>query len=652
VLYFRAKEVPAAVPVGPIQFDEFVLDCSRYELLRAGRRIKLEMLPLELLILLIEKDGHLVTRREIVDRLWGNDVYVDSEHGINTAIRKIRTALRDDPEQPRFVQTVTGKGYRFIAPMTVIPQERGNGNHSGTNLVPTETTPTQTDVRGLGHVTPPRRGFGGVFQKTALVLAGTIGIAAIAIGLNVHGIRQRLFAHSVNARIHSIAVLPLENLSADPVQDYFADGMTDELITMLAKNPGLRVISRTSVMQYRKVHRPLPDIARELGVDGILEGSVGRSANRIHINVQLIFAPTDTHVWAESYDRDLNDVSSLQNELAQTIARQVGATASASSKPEKRINPEAHDAYLMGRYYWFEDDDSEKSRQYFQKAINLQSDYAAAWAGLADSYLGSAAGGEASPEDVLPQGDAAARKAVELDDSLPEAHNSMAAAYLIYRWDLQRAERESARTVELNPGFAEGHHLRGYVFQALNRTDEALQEQRKAIELDPFARPWALAYALMRAHQFDAALNEARLRSRAQPDKAALHEALGDAYRLKGMEKEAAQEWETSRQLAGDQESARALHQAFEQGGLRAVFELQLSDLGKKAARKFVSPLEFANVYACLKRKDEALRYLEEAHQKHAPWLVRIQSEPDFDFLHSDARYQSIIKKMGLPPAS
>ena len=166
---------------------------------------------------------------------------------------------------------------------------------------------------------------------------------------------------------------------------------------MLARNSGLRVISRTSVMQYRKVHRPLPDIARELGVDGILEGSVGRSASRVHINVQLIFAPTDTHVWAESYDRDLSDVISLQSELAQTIARHVGMTASASSKPEKRINPEAHDAYLMGRYYWFEDDDSEKSRQYFQKAINLQPDYAAAWSGLADSYLGSAAGLSSAP---------------------------------------------------------------------------------------------------------------------------------------------------------------------------------------------------------------------------------------------------------------
>ncbi len=283
-------------------------------------------------------------------------------------------------------------------------------------------------------------------------------------------------------------MLPLENLSGDPAQDYFADGMTDELITILAKNSGLRVISRTSAMQYKKAHRPLPDIARELGVDGILEGSVGRFGGRVHVNVQLVHAPSDTHVWAESYDRDLSDVSALQNELARTIARQVGLTVSVSASPQRRISPEAHDAYLLGRYYWFAED-YKKSGQYFQKAIDLQPDYAAAWSGLADYYGAIAVTGQARPEAVMPQAEEAARRAVALDDSLPEAHNSLAAIYLFYRWDWERAERESARTVELNPNFAEGHHLRGYVLQTLNRTDEALQEQKKAMELDPFARP-------------------------------------------------------------------------------------------------------------------------------------------------------------------
>ena len=655
------------MPAGTFKFDEFELDCNRYELLRAGRRLKLEKLPMELLILLVEKQDDLVTRQEIVERLWGPDVFLDTEHGINTAVRKVRNVLRDDPEQPRFVQTVTGKGYRFIA---------GNGNHTDAGSIwdvasmpdvaqperRADTPVRQPDTRDRADsamhkkapAAQPIRASAVWLRSAGITLVVAIGVAAILVALNAYGLRDNRWFARANTKPHiqSLAVLPLENLSGDSAQDYFADGATDELITMLAKNSGLRVISRTSVMQYKRARRPLRDIARELGVDGILEGSVSRLGGRVHVNTQLIYAPTDTHLWAESYDRDLRDIGSLQSELAQTIARQVGLKVSSPAGPVKQISPEAHDAYLLGRYYWFADDSTDRSRQYFQKAINSQPDYAAAWSGLADSYLSSAAAGEARPDGVLPQGDAAARKAAELDDSLSEAHNSLAAAYLIYRWDLQNAERESARAVELNPGLAEGHHLRGYVFQALNRTEEAVQEQKRAMELDPFARPWELAYALMRARQFDAALNEARLRSLAQPDNASLHYALAAAYWNKGMEKEAAQQWEVSYQLAGDAKIARSIHQAFKGGGARAVFEFRLKDdLRKKAAGKYVSPLELSDIYACLQRKDEALHYLEQSYQEHAPWLVRIQSDPDYDFLHSDRRYQAIVKKMGLPPA-
>ena len=644
--------MPTVLTAEIVKFEEFELDCRRYQLLRAGHRVKIEKLPMELLILLLENEGRLVTREEIVNRLWGPGVYLDTEHGINTAIRKIRSVLRDDPDSPRFVQTVTGKGYRFIAPTSVIAPPLSTENAQRTELDTSESThkhegQTPNVLPGVPHRV------GVALRVATVVLAGAIGIVVMLVGFNVRGLRQRVFAHGGESRIHSLAVLPLENLSGDPAQEYFADGMTDELITMLARNSGLRVISRTSVMQYRKVHRPLADIARELRVDGILEGSVGRSPNRVHVNVQLIFAPTDTHVWADSYDRDLSDVTSLQSELAQTIARQVGATVSTSRKLEKQISPEAHDAYLLGRYYWFSDDDSGKCLKYFQKAIELQPDYAAAWSGLADCYGGQAVVGDTRPEEVMPQGYDAARKGVALDDSLPEAHNTMAGFYLFYRWDWQRAERESARALELNPGFAEGHHLRGYVLQALNRTEEAVNEQKKAMELDPFARPWELSYALMRARQFDAALNEARLRSQAQPDNASLRQALSAAYWLKGMEKEAAQELEISHQLAGETQAARAVHEAFQRGGMKAVFELQLSDdLKKKADGKYVSPLRLSDVYACLKRRDEALYYLEESYRERAPWLVRIQSNPDYDFVRSDPRYQAIVKKIGLPPAS
>ena len=645
----RPQEVPAALPAEIVKFEEFELDCNRYQLLRAGRRIKLEKLPMELLILLLEKEGHLVTREEIVDRLWGPDVFLDTEHGINTAIRKIRTVLRDDPERPRFVQTVTGKGYRFVAPFNLITQERGNGNYSGTELVPLDTAHAQPDLPVPSSVPQSHYPVRGLLRKAAVVLVGGIGIAAILVGMNVRGLRQRLFPYAGEPRIHSIAVLPLENLSGDPVQEYFVDGMTDELITKLAQNQALRVISRTSVMQYKKVHRPLADVARELGVDGILEGSVERSGNRFHLNAQLIYAPYERHLWAESYDRDLSDLAALQSELAQTIARQAGLANSSVGKQERPIKPEARDAYLMGRYYWFTSDDLTEIEKYFQKAIDLQPDYAEAWSGMADTLLGSAIVGKSRPADVVPRGVTAARRALALDDSLPDSHNSMAAAYLCL-WDLEHAERESARAVELNPSFAEGHHLRGYVLQALNRTDEAVQEQRKAIGLDPFARPYEVAHALMRARQFDAALNEARTRSQAQPSNPDLHDALSEAYWLKGMDREATVEMETTLRLAGRTLSPEVL-KAFEKDGFKAVVEWQISERKKRATREYVRAMDFADPYGHLRRKDETLHYLEEAFKERTPFLVRIQSDPTFDFLHSEPRYQVLVKKMRLLPA-
>ncbi|MEY2412510.1 MAG: hypothetical protein QOD84_1116, partial [Acidobacteriaceae bacterium] len=357
-------------------------------------------------------------------------------------------------------------------------------------------------------------------------------------------------------------------------------------------------------------------------MDAILEGSVNRYSNRVHVNAQLIQGGSDTHLWAESYDRDLRDVSSVQRDLAETIARQVGVTASASSsQPEQRINPEAHDAYLLGRYYWFLGQ-TEKCKKSFQRAIDLQPDYAAAWSGLADAYLVSGVSGEAPAEAVMPTGEADALKAVQLDDSSPEAHNSLAAAYYFYRWDWQAADRESTRAIELNPSFAEAHHLRSYVLFTLNRNDEAVKEQRKSTELDPFARPWALPYALMRAHQYGAALEEGLMRSKAQPTDPTLHAALMNAYLLNGMEKEAAQEWETTLLLKSQKESAVAVHNAFQEGGFKAALEWDLQNMKKMAAKEYVPPLQFAYDYARLGRKDEALQYLELAFKEHQPYLV------------------------------
>jgi TolB-like protein/DNA-binding winged helix-turn-helix (wHTH) protein/Tfp pilus assembly protein PilF len=659
------------VPIGIVKFAEFELDGGRYELRRGDRVLKLEKIPMELLALLAESNGRLVSRDEIVEKIWGKDVFVDTEHGINTAIRKIRQALGDDPEQPRFVQTVTGKGYRFIAPASSVEDrivDRGNGGKGSGERGPvlTRSFPAAIPV-GSAEISPPsdngERGAQLVFPVAIPVLSRSrwLGVAlalVVLASLTVAVIRLNLSAprdwpfviRAVKPQIHSLAVLPLENLSGDPNQEYFADGMTDELITMLAKNTGLRVVSRTSVMQYKKVHRPLADVARELGVDGILEGSVGRSGNRVHINAQLIYAPKDMHLWAESYDRDLNDLTSLQSDLAQNIARQVGMTTATVGRPERHINPDAHDAYLLGRHYWFVSQ-YKKSREYFQKAIDLQPDYAAAWSGVADYYTASAVEGQITQEAAIAQAEPAARKAIELDDSLADAHHAMAAVYYFLRWDWNAAEKESAHAIELNPHYSEIHHLRSYLFDTLNRTDESLEEERKAMELDPFARPFALALALLYAHQFDASLQEALARSEVQHNDATLVWIAGDIYTYKGMQAEGVQEWERALLLWGDKKSAAEMQRAFRRGGFRAVLEWNLSEVQRTATTRYVSPMEFAFCYARLRRKDETIDYLERAYQEHTPFLVHLPHDPNFYFVHSDARYRAIIKKMGLSPA-
>jgi TolB-like protein/DNA-binding winged helix-turn-helix (wHTH) protein len=629
------------VPQFSRQFGEFELDGARYELRRHGRVQRLERLPMELLLLLAEKDGHVVTRPEIIERLWGKDVFVDTDHGINTAVRKIRTALREDAERPRFVQTVQGKGYRFVVEgpdaideaAAASSEPRPAGPPVSERLDPVPAVPAR----------PSRR------WALAAGAAALLVPAAVLFGSNLGGIRDRVLGGSRVAPIQSIAVLPLTNLSGNPSQDYFADGLTDELITTLAKNASLRVVSRTSAMQYKGARRPLPEIARELGVDGVLEGSLSRSGNRVHLTVQLIRAASDAHVWAESYDRDFGDVLSLPSELSRAIAREVNA-ATGSVEPQRHVRPEAHDAYLHGRYFWFSEDYG-RSQEYFEQAIQLQPDYAPAWSGLADAYVVRAVAAMVPARNVADRTREAAHKAVELDDTLPEAHNSLAALHLFIDWDWASADAESLRAIALNPRFAEARHLHNYVLTALNRPAEALEEQRRSTELDPFARPWALGYALIHARLFDAAVTELRLRAQAQPHDVVTRFMLSDAYWFKQSWAQSAEEKQRGLLALGDEASAGAVRRLFESGGASAVAAWELEGTRARARKGYVSPWNLALRCARLKRTEETLALLESAYREHSARLVYLQAEPDFDFLHDDERYRALVRRIGLPPA-
>jgi TolB-like protein/DNA-binding winged helix-turn-helix (wHTH) protein len=635
------------------EFAEFKLDCDRFELCRAGRSLKLERKPMELLILLAVSHGRLVTRAEIAERLWDSEVFVDTEHGINTAIRKIRVALHDNPEQPRFLQTVPGKGYRFIAPLVeASPPLREDSSPEDASLEDSTASigdrprepraPSEPKARSS-----PRRSVWLPTLRAAAVPALLVVVAAISLG--VLGWGNRFPGRAAKPQIKSLAVLPLDNLSGDPAQDYFADGMTDELITMLAKNSTLRITSRTSVMQYKRAQRPLREIAQELGVDAVLEGSVVRTGDKVHMTIQLIQAPSDTHLWAESYDRNANDVVSLPSEAAQTIARRLSSVAPLPTTA-RFVRPEAHDAYLRGRYLWFMDHNDEAGK-YFQRATELQPDYALGWSGLANYYGAGTVDGILAPEDALPKEEAAAVKAVELDDSLAEAHLSLGAAIFFHQWDWKRADQEITRAIELNPSFAEAYHFRAKMRAALNRHQEAIEAEKKAAELDPFERPFAMALAYFLARQYDAAISDARLRLETLPDDPDLHWALWEAYRRKGQPREAAQELEKYQALTGNKAAATNIRLAFEQGGDPSVLRWRISDLTRQSSKHYVSPVELAVLYAQLGRREETLSLLEEAMRQHSPFLLWIQNDPAFDFLHSDERYRSLIRRIGLPPA-
>jgi TolB-like protein/DNA-binding winged helix-turn-helix (wHTH) protein len=608
---------------------------------------------MELLILLASREGQLVTRSEIADRLWASEVFVDTEHGINTAIRKLRHVLRDDPDHPVFIQTVIGMGYRFVAPITTTQEQSPEAVRPVAALAeaasmdpvqPKEAIPAEALTGGAILPTPNPR-YAAWVGLTAL---GALLIAVPIATLGAHRLGERLLHPNPQPVISSLAVLPLDNLSGDSSQEYFADGMTDELITMLAKESSLRIVSRTSVMQYRGARRPLPEIARALHADAILEGSVSRSANQVHMNLQLIRADTDSHLWADSYDRDAKDVA-LPDEAAKAIANQLHRAIPAV-KANRYVTPAAHDAYLHGNYLWFSDQ-MEESGAWFRKAIDLQPDYALAWAGLSDYYGEGVAGDVLDPRTSMDPLEQAAERALQLDSDLPQAHQAMGSMFFIARWDWADADREILRAISLDPQNGELYYLRANLLQAVNRNAEAIELGKRAMEIDPFSRPYALASLYVGARQLEEALKETRLRLEANPNNLDLLLLEMDVWRRMGKYKEAVEvlaKWEI---LTGDPQSAVNMRRAWDQGGARGFVRWQLGRSLLQSKSRYVSPVELASYYAQLGDKERTLALLEEGYRQHATDTLWIQLDPAYDFLHSDSRFRSIVQRTGVVPA-
>jgi eukaryotic-like serine/threonine-protein kinase len=509
-----------------------------------------------------------------------------------------------------------------------------------------ETKPRRTQARWL------RIAIGGG--------AGAISIAALLIVLNAGGVRDRLLGKTGTEHIRSLAVLPLENLSRDPEQEYFADGMTEQLITDLAKISELKVISRTSVMQYKGARKPLPQIAQELGVDAVVEGSVQRSGDRVRISAQLIDARADQHLWARSYERDLRNVLALQDDVAQAIANELKIKLASQGQPRlagsRPVDPEAYEAYLKGHYYASKrtEKDLKKSIEYFQQAIEKDPNYASAYSGMADAYALLGFRGNLPSNDALSKAKEAALKAVKLDDSLAEAHASLAFIAEIHEWDWATAEREYKRALELNPGYAAGHNWYAGYLMYVGRFDEGIAEAKRARDLDPLSLPVnnALAGRLLVAGRVDEALEQLKKTLEMDPRFAPAHQTLGWAYLNMGKHEEAIQEFQQALQLSGtdDTNPIVDLGFAYAAAGKREQARKILAKLKKLHEQGVVPSGSIAILYGALGELDEAFAWLEKAYEERDPELTYIKVPARrFEPLRHDPRYQDMLRRMGLP---
>jgi len=631
----------------PVKFgDDFELDPAGYELRRAGIPLRLEPTPFGILSLLIERRGRVVSRQDIVERIWGKGIFLDTDNSINGGIRKIRQALNDDSENPRFIQTVTGRGYRFIAPVAESESE------PPTSVARLTVLPSAQEEKSPKAAPGDRRKL-----RPALALAASIIIIAILAVWLVPAISRGTAATSP---IRSIAVLPLENFSGDGSQDYFADAMTDELITDLAKVGALRVTSRTTIRLYKHTNKPLPEIAQELNVDAIVEGSVMRSGQRVRITAQLIRAPADQHIWAETYERDLGDVLRLQSDVAQAITQQVRAQLTPELKEQfsgtRPVDPEAYDAYLKGRYYLYNQDPTapgvlNQAKANFEEAIQKDPNFSSAYSGLAEAYTFLALFGRITPADGFRLARNDVQKALALDPNNGEAYNALGELSWHADLDWNAAATLFNKAIALAPSYSCAHEDRAMLMALMGDKDEALMELEKLKQIDP--GPDAVGvesavYFQLRDWEHLREVSQARLAS--DPNDSNAHADMGNAYEGTGKLPEAIAEYQKAVELSnGDLNRVASLGHAYAAIGNRAAAQKILYDIEEESKSGKASPYLAATVYAGLGQKDKAMELIQRAYREKSldvAWILR----PDLrtDSLRSDPRFQSLLTHVGL----
>lgn len=668
---------------GEYRFGPFEVRTGARELFKAGTKIKLRGQPYLILEVLLSRAGEVVTRDELRERLWPADTFVDFEHGLNTSVKKLRQVLFDSAEEPRYIETVPRLGYRFIAAVEVV--RNGTGPPPEVHAVESVVVPAllpalssriepikQTQVKQPQSEQPQgeqsRRSRGRILRISfaAAALLGTAFVVVVAkspsatrrfLGTLLGGSDGTVKA-SVARRFGSIAVLPLQSISNEPSQEYFSDGMTDELITDLAQLKNVRVISRTSVMHYKGTKQTVPQIGRELGVDALVEGTVERAGDRVRIRVQLIDAANDRHLWARSYDHELKDLLVLESTAAHDIATEIQdqlgvPNVNSHSVNGESVQPEAYEAYLKGRYFSNQRSEAgvQKSIEYFEEAIAKEPSFAAAYAGLAGCYslLGSDV---MAPEVAREKARAAANKALQLDPTIAEGHAELGLVAFYYDWNWKQAEQELQRAIELNPSYGPGHQGYSYYLRAMGRLPEALQEAKQAQQLDPLslAINTTLAGRYRDLGQYDQALTVIRHTLELNPNFEMAHELLASVYELQGNLESSVSEWQKAVELSPDNPSVlAALGHAYAISGNRTGARKVVERLKPMSKQHYLPAWDMAVLFASLGDADGAFRWLEKSYRERESQMPFLKQDRRLAVLRSDPRFQDLVRRVGLP---
>jgi TolB-like protein/DNA-binding winged helix-turn-helix (wHTH) protein/Tfp pilus assembly protein PilF len=638
-----------------VRFGAFEIDRKAGELRKHGLRLKLPEQPFQILSILLEKPGDVVTREELRNRLWPGDTFVDFDHGLNNAVMRLREVLGDSSERPRFVETLPRRGYRFVGHVEEIEQSSSAAASiaASSSLQEPASVPAADEVRSLPRsqwMTLPR----------ISILAAVTLLLVVSSGFVVHFLKGRESGKVAASRSISIAVLPLENLSGDKEQDYFADGMTDDLIANLAKIRSLRVISRSTAMAYKGTHKPLSQIAQELHVDAVVEGTVLKAGHRVRITAELVQVATDQHLWADTYESQLGDVLTLQNQVSSAIVDEIRINLSSQDKArlaqKTTVSPEAYEDYLKGRYYWNKRsaEGFEKAIGYFESATHKDPQYALAYAGLADCYgiIGATIFGNVPAAEAAPKAKAAAIRALEIDPSLAEAETSLATAEFNYDWDWSKAAEGFNKAIRLNPSYATAYQRYSLYLIAMGRTNESFEQIDRARELDPLSISInaSLGWRLYLARQYDRAIVQLRNTLDMDPSYEWARLILGQAYIQKGQMDLAISELRKAADLSHNSPlMVSALAYAYAMSGDQSDAQKLLTQLASDAQHQYVSPFYVATVYVGLKKNDLAIDWLEKAYADRSNGLVFLRVEPELDSLRTNSRFITLQRKLNFP---